>query len=271
LREREHVVLVIDDEPPMRDLLSRFLKREGFVVRTAADGETGLKLAKQIRPRAILLDVMMPRMDGWAVLAALKADPELAGIPVIMVTVIGERSLGYSLGAVDYLTKPVEWERLKRMLDRHRCPDPPCPVLLVEDDAATRELLRDRLSRDGWHVVEAENGRVALDRVAENRPALILLDLMMPEMNGIAFVQELRKHPEWRSIPVVVVTAKDITAAEREHLLGQVRQIIQKDKTSLEELIWEVRKTVGAPAAVGGAEARDKLRKAGADVGNVSG
>jgi CheY-like chemotaxis protein len=239
-------VLVIDDDPNARALLSRFLIREGFAVRTAADGPTGMKLARSARPRAILLDVMMPHMDGWAVLAALRADPETADIPVIMVTIVDEKNLGYSLGAADYLTKPVEWERLKRTLDRYRCAHPPCPVLVVEDDASTRELLRDMLAREGWQVIEAANGRVALDRVAENRPQLILLDLMMPEMNGFAFLQELRQHPEWQSIPVVIVTAKDVTAADRERLRGQVKQIVQKDRTSTAELIWEVRKVVGA-------------------------
>jgi PAS domain S-box-containing protein len=242
------LVLVIDDDASTRELLTRFLRRDGFVVHCAGDGAAGLDMARRLRPSAIILDVMMPRMDGWAVLSALKADPDLADVPVIMVSILDERGLGYSLGAADYLTKPLDWPRLKRVLDRFRCADPPCPVLVVEDDAGARGLLRDMLEREGWSVAEAENGRVALDRIAENRPELILLDLMMPEMNGFALVQALRERPEWRGIPIVVVTARDVTAEDRERLRGQVRQIVRKDQASPEALIGEVRKAIGGPA-----------------------
>ncbi|HEY0524705.1 MAG TPA: response regulator [Stellaceae bacterium] len=254
--QQQQFVLVIDDDASTRDLLTRFLERHGFAVRSAGDGATGLAMARRMRPSAIILDVMMPRMDGWSVLSALKADPDLADVPVIMVSIANEKGLACSLGADDYLTKPIDWPRLKRILDRHRCAEPPCPVLVVEDDADTRRLLRDMLEREGWTVAEAENGRVALDRIAENLPELILLDLMMPEMNGFALVQELRKRPEWRAIPIVVVTARDLTAEDRERLQGQVRQIFHKDEADPEALIWEVRKAIGpargcdAPPAV---------------------
>ena len=151
---------------------------------------------------------MMPGMDGWAVLAALKADAATADIPVIMVTIVDDRNLGYALGAADYLTKPIDRERLIAVLARYR---PERPILVVDDDPALRELLRRTLEREGYAVVEAADGRSALARIEERVPGLILLDLMMPHMNGFELLTELRARPEWRGIPVVVVTAKDLT------------------------------------------------------------
>jgi PAS domain S-box-containing protein len=239
-------ILVIDDDPTVHDLMRRFLSKEGFWVETAASGESGLILAKQLRPAAITLDVMMPGMDGWAVLAALKADPNLADIPVIMLTMVDDKNLGYALGVSDYLTKPINRDRLAAVLSKYHCEQLRCSVLLVEDDPVTREMMRRMLEREGWLVAEAENGRVALERVAENQPQLILLDLMMPEMDGFEFITELRKTPKWRSIPVVVITAMDLTQEERLRLNGFVTQILQKGAYSREELLLEVRELVAA-------------------------
>ena len=239
-------VLVIDDDPAIRDLMQRFLGRDGFHVVTAAGGEEGLRRAQEIRPDAITLDVMMPGMDGWAVLAALKADAKLAPIPVIMLTIVDDRNLGYALGAADYLTKPIDRDRLMAVLARHRRDQ---PVLVVEDDADTRELLRRLLEREGFAVVEAETGRVALDRVREQPPGLILLDLMMPEMDGFEFLAELRRQTGGRGIPVVVVTAKDLTPADHERLNGQVQRILQKGADTREDLLAELRELVAGVAA----------------------
>ena len=140
-------------------------------------------------------------MDGWAVLTALKADPTLADIPVIIVTLVDEKHVGYTLGAVDYLTKPIDWRRLPAVLQKYQRADPFCRVLLVEDDARTRKILRTRLEKQGWPVIGAENGRVALERMAESLPDLILLDLMMPEVDGFQFLDHVRTHEGWRYIP----------------------------------------------------------------------
>jgi CheY-like chemotaxis protein len=239
-------ILVIDDDPTVHDLMRRFLSKEGFWVEAAASGESGLVLARQLRPAAITLDVMMPGMDGWAVLTALKADPDLADIPVIMLTMVDDKNLGYALGASDYLTKPIHRDRLAAVLSKYHCAQLRCSVLLVEDDPVTREMMRRMLEREGWLVAEAENGRVALDYVVKSQPELILLDLMMPEMDGFEFITELRKTPEWRSIPVVVITAMDLTQEERLRLNGYVTQILQKGAYSREELLLEVRELVAA-------------------------
>ena len=239
-------VLVIDDDPTARDLMQRFLAKEGYAAVTAQSGEEGLRLARELKPMAITLDVMMPKMDGWAVLSSLKADSELAPIPVIMLTIVDDRNLGYTLGASDYMTKPIDRERLGAVLNKYRCETPPCPILLVEDDTATREMVSTMLAREGWAVGEAGDGAEALERVAENRPNVILLDLMMPRMDGFEFLAELRKHEAWRNIPVVVLTAMDLTAEERNRLSGSVRKIMQKGATSREDLLAEVRELVAA-------------------------
>src|SRR5205085_6225697 len=135
--------------------------REGFTVQTASDGEEGLRLARQLRPVAITLDVMMPGLDGWTVLSMLKADASVCHIPVIMLTMMDDKKRGYALGAANYMTKPIDRTRLAQILKKYRCPHPPCPVLLVEDDAATRQMMCSMLERAGWSVAEAENGRVA--------------------------------------------------------------------------------------------------------------
>jgi CheY-like chemotaxis protein len=218
-------------------------------MQAAASGEEGLRLAKALRPALITLDVLMPGMDGWTVLTALKADPDVADIPVIMLTIVDDKHMGYTLGATDYLIKPIDWERLAVILRKYHCAHPPCPVLVVEDDAVMREMLRRRLENEGWLVREAEQGRAALARVAEQAPELILLDLMMPEMDGFQFVEELRKHEAWRSIPIVVITAKDLTEEDHLRLNGYVEKILQKGAYSREALLAEVRELVAAYAA----------------------
>jgi CheY-like chemotaxis protein len=238
--DANRTVLVIDDDPTARDLMQRFLSKEGFQVITAADGDTGLHIAKQLHPLAITLDVMMPGMDGWSVLTTLKADPDLADIPVIMLTIVSDKNMGYALGASDYLLKPIRRERLVTILEKYRCPPSACQVLIVEDDEPTRELMRRMLEKAGWEVAEAENGRVALTKLSETRPELILLDLMMPEMDGFQFINEVRRQPEWAAIPIVIVTAMDLTPEERKRLNGSVQHILQKGSYSRDELLQEV-------------------------------
>ncbi len=240
------VVLVIDDDPTVRELMERFLVREGFPVVTAANGVEGLRRARELRPAAITLDVVMPDLDGWTVLAALKGDPELADIPVIFVTILDEKTRGYSLGAADYLVKPIDRERLAHVLTRI-CGDRPARrILLVEDDETTRTVTRHALERDGWSITQAENGRVALARLAEDQPDVILLDLMMPEMDGFEFLAEVRRHPSWREIPILVLTAKDLTDEDRRRLNGEVERIIQKGAYDRDELLREVGRVLAA-------------------------
>ena len=234
-------VLVIDDNAAQRDLMQRFLDKEGFSVRCASTGEEGLRLAKELLPIAITLDVMMPGMNGWTVLQALRTDPALADIPVIMLTMVDDPERGFALGATDYVTKPVNRQRLSRILKRYSCASPPCPVLIVDDDQKVRASMRKMLEKNGCRVSEAENGEVALAMMEHDRPSLIFLDLLMPVMDGFAFADKVRTHRDWRSIPIVVVTAHDLTGAERKRLNGYVETIIQKDGHSVEALLADVR------------------------------
>jgi PAS domain S-box-containing protein len=251
-------VLVADDDPAAREMLRRVLTREGFQVVMAQGGEECLQLARKLRPRAITLDVMMTGMDGWAVLSALKADANLADIPVIMLTVVDDKNLGFSLGASDYLTKPLDRERLMATLKKHCTPASLGLALIAEDHTATRDLLRRTLEKDGWTVVEAANGREALAILKDRRPSLILLDLMMPEVDGFEFLAEVRQHPEWQSIPVVVLTAKELSEEDRLFLNGSmalsshVKRLLQKGTFSLDDLARQVRDLARPTSVVGG-------------------
>jgi PAS domain S-box-containing protein len=247
--------LVIDDDPAARELLEAFFRKEGFSVAVATTGPDGVRMARELRPAIITLDVMMPGMDGWAVLTQLKAEPELAEIPVIMVTIVDDRNLGYALGATDYLTKPVDRDRLATLVRKYRRQSGRDVVLVVEDDAGTRDMLRKTLEKEGWDVAEAANGRIGLDQVAHAKPSLILLDLMMPEMDGFAFVTELRRTEEGRRIPVVVLTSKDITGEDRRRLTGFVELILQKGAASRETILAEIRSLLKTAHASGAKEA----------------
>ncbi|HEV8624763.1 MAG TPA: response regulator [Acidimicrobiia bacterium] len=237
-------VLVIEDDATVRQLLEGVLTDEGYRVVTAASDTDTVELARQMHPDAITLDLALPSLTGWNLLAAIKADSELSEVPVIVLLVV-EEAAGVPLGATDYLTKPVQRERLVGLLRTH-CRDQAAPVLVVEDDADTREMLQRMLEREGFSVTEAADGRAGLERVAEQRPSLILLDLLMPEMNGFEFLAELQTRPEWRSIPVVVVTAKDLTAEEHARLSGRVAEVLRKGAYTRERLLSEVRERVAA-------------------------
>jgi signal transduction histidine kinase/DNA-binding response OmpR family regulator len=238
------LVLLVDDDKATREVLTRGLEKEGFRLVVAASGEEALQLARERKPDVISLDVLMPGMDGWTVLRSLKADPLTAPIPVVMVSMLDDRDVGHALGASDYLTKPFDRQRLVSALRRHRRDGTQRPVLVVEDDAPTRDVIRRALERDGWAVSEAENGRRGLLSVARSVPDVIVLDLMMPEMDGFQFVAELRRSESGRKIPIVVVTAKEITDEDQRRLNGQVRRVLHKGSFSREELSSELRRAL---------------------------
>ena len=240
LPEGAKTILVIDDDPTVHDLMQRFLTKDGFRVESALSGEAGLALARKLRPDAITLDVMMPSLDGWAVLAGLKADPEIADIPVIMLTIVDNKTMGYALGASEYLTKPIDRNRLSAILKKYQC-QLASPILIIDDEEANRQMLRRMLEKEGWTVMEAKNGRVGLEQIAQCKPELILLDLVMPEMNGFGFIEELQKHQSWHSIPIVVLTAKDITPEDCQKLNGCVEKVLQKGSGNFDDLLNQVR------------------------------
>jgi adenylate cyclase len=233
-------VLVIDDDATARELIATYLVGEGFAIETAASGVDGLKKVRELRPAAVTLDIMMPDVDGWTVLAAVKGDPVLADIPVVIVTIVDEQRRGIALGAAGYLTKPIDRERLIEIVSRFRVIDAPGSVLVVEDDEDQRQLVRAILGARGWTVREAANGRLALDAITAELPDVILLDLMMPEMDGFEVVAALQADAAWRDIPVVVVTALDVTGEARARLNGGVEQILSKHAAAPGELMARV-------------------------------
>jgi len=236
-------VLVVDDDPVVHDLMKSFLGKEGFEVHVASSGEEGIRLAREIRPNVITLDVAMPSMDGWSILSSLKADAELHEIPVIMLTMIDDKSIGYALGASDYLTKPINREHVVAAIRRHFSGPSDKSVLIVEDDLDTREILKSTLEKDGRRVLTAENGRVALEVAGDSSIGLILLDLMMPEMDGFQFLEEFRRRFSAERVPIIVLTAKDLTVKDRLCLDQWVKRVVQKGGNS-NSLLQEVRELV---------------------------
>jgi signal transduction histidine kinase/DNA-binding response OmpR family regulator len=234
-------VLVIDDDPTVHELMERFLTREGFAVETAQGGERGLQKARELQPDVITLDVLMPQVDGWNTLERLKDDEQLADIPVVMVTIIGDKNMGFSLGASDYLTKPVDRDRLADVLAEHAGTPDSQPILIAEDDADTRELLERTIERSGWEAKTAENGRQALDKLEEGvEPEALLLDLMMPELDGFELLDEIRERPEFDNLPVIVVSAADLSDNQRRRLDENVDRILHKGEHAREQLIDEL-------------------------------
>jgi PAS domain S-box-containing protein len=241
------LVLVIDDDAATRDLLSRFLRREGFAVRCAPDGAEGLAMARQLRPSAILLDVMMPRMDGWAVLSALKADPALAETPVVMITVVQERGLAFSLGAADYLNKPVRWDRLRRVLDRFRRDVAPGTVLLLERDAMERAELQGMLAAEGWTVEAAGDVEGALARLATApTPQVLIIEMRTSAITeDFALLRELRRRPGLQDLSVVALTAGEVDPAALARLREEVQTILPAEEART-ELVSQLKRVAQA-------------------------
>ena len=191
----------------------------------------------------------MPDLDGWSVLKALKDDPELREIPVVLVTIMGDRDMGFALGAADFITKPFERERLVQAVNRHRRGDGAAKVLVVDDDPKSRDVLRRTLTKEGWTVAEAANGREALDQLERGRPALVLLDLMMPEMDGFEVLERMRREEAWRDIPVIVVTAKDLTREDVDRLNGHVAKVLQKGAYQRRNLVRDIHAMIARQVA----------------------
>ncbi len=226
----QKTILVIDDDLAVHDIMRRFLVKQGFAVQTVTTGSEGLRLAREIRPQAITLDVILPDIDGWSVLSQIKSDSELAEVPVIMMSFVNDQSRGYALGASEYLTKPIDRQRLYEVLQRCCQEGENREILLIDDDPIIRDLLTHQLEPAGWIVKTAENGIEGLHLLNSGfYPNLIILDLLMPKMNGFEFLQALRQDSLYDAIPVILMTAKDLTFIERQSLQGQVEEILIKD------------------------------------------
>ena len=246
-------VLVIDDDPNVHRMIEKALSSENFNFHFASRGEEGLKIAKEQRPSVITLDVMMPGLDGWAILAKLKEDPDTRNIPVVMLSIVANQELGFALGASEYLTKPVAIDSLRDCITRYASRNPEGPILILEDDPEIRELTRRLLANENYSSTSADNGVHGIEQLRAIKPCMILLDLMMPVMDGFEFLAELSKNDEWRDIPVVVLTAKELTREDYQKLVGRTEKVFAKDANVQEILLAEIRRVLsrssGDPAA----------------------
>ncbi len=233
-------VLVVDDDQGVRDLLFRYLSKEGYLVECVASGDEGIKRAKEILPMAIILDVMMPRKDGWAVLQDIKNDPTLKSIPVVMYTMLDEKNFGLAIGASEYLIKPVNKEKILQVLEKYKQRAPSEYILIVDDNPDLRTMASRAIQKAGWEVRTADNGKSALALLEIILPSIIFLDIMMPVMDGFEFLSIFQNREEWKHIPVVVITSKDLMAEERQQLNGIVKKVIQKGDFTPEKLLKQI-------------------------------
>ncbi len=222
-------VLVVDDDPAVHDILEATLSKEGYHLMHAKDGVEALDMMRKNPPDIVTLDVMMPKIDGWSVLGIMKSESALEHIPVIMLTIVDDRNLGFSLGAAEYMTKPIDRNRLIALVQRVAPKDRTGRILVVDDDADVRALVKTTLDDVGMRADEAVNGQEALDWLEQHpAPSLVLLDLMMPKMDGFEFLERVRQKPEFRELPIVVLTAKDLTESERTFLARNTLLILSK-------------------------------------------
>lgn len=245
VQEDAPLILVVEDESQASNLLGTYLIGAGYNVAYAYDGEEGLTMAGKLRPAAITLDIILPKMDGWEVLKRLKQDPVLEAIPVIIVSIVDNKELGFSLGATEYFVKPLGRTELLAKLGRlsflSRAREMPTTILVVDDDPQALEFLQTVLAREGFGVITASDGKEGIRLAKEKRPDLILLDLLMPEMDGFQVLENLRREPSTQGIPVVVVTAKDITEKEKDRLNGQIAALSKKGTFSSHDFLREIR------------------------------
>jgi signal transduction histidine kinase/DNA-binding response OmpR family regulator len=245
-REKTSTVLVIDNDTSIKDLLERSISSDGFHVEVACGGRKGLERAEDLRPDLILLDVVLSDMSGWSVLSQLKQNPGLVHVPVVMHSMIDERSTAATLGAADYIIKPAERDALVACVRRNLRHKRGVRMLLLDADVDSRRLTRMVFENEGWNVIEGGDGEVGLIRVAEHLPSAIVVDLNMPRMNGMEFLKRLRATPEWKAIPVLALTAQPIGDDEHDYLLEYVDMVVEKGPCSYDALLRRLRELTGS-------------------------
>jgi CheY-like chemotaxis protein len=242
------LVLIVEDDPDTSSLLAESLSGAGYRVRQAMSGSLGLHLARQLEPAAITLDVMMPGMDGWRVLQALKSDPRTAQIPVVVCSIVDNRALGYRLGASDYLIKPVDPLQLSealRSVSQSDAAEGDGYVLIVDDEHGARDLLATALQRAGYTIRTAASGETALRMISKSVPQAVLSDLMMPGgMSGYELIARLRTDPRTEHVPILVITGRDMTPDDRKLILGQITEVIRKGDLMMSDLESRLRESL---------------------------
>jgi len=242
------LVLVVEDDPPAGELLSRQLRRAGFRTEVVRSGSDVMARARQQKPAAITLDILLPGLDGWEVLTQLKRDEATSSIPVIVITVVDNPELGIALGALDYFVKPVPARELVGRLRRFKLvpngASRMTQVLVVDDESANRDWLKEVLEPAGFGVISAVGGREAIELARARRPDLVLLDLLMPEVSGFDVVEALRADKTMAKTPIMVLTAKDLTDDDKKQLNGRVSSILHRGTTGASDLVSILRQTI---------------------------
>jgi len=253
-KSKQPTVLVVDDEAQDRELLANYLSPEGYRIVTAASGDEAMTKARDFHPDVITLDILMPSGSGWEMLYRLRNTPETAKTPIVVVSIVDQKQLGFSLGAAEYLVKPVSKEVLLEALSRHIISDRKTSFtcLIIDDDQETLCLVSEVLSSLGGTPVTIDNGKSALEFLKEHKVDVILLDLLMPEMDGFEVLRRVKESPELQHLPIVIMTAKEITQTERELLERQSRGLIQKGDKWKDQLLASIRKVIAAENPVAG-------------------
>jgi CheY-like chemotaxis protein len=235
------LVLIVDDEPSACELIVSYLAPEGYATDTARSGKEALAKARGLQPAAITLDILMPGASGWETLHQLRDDPETASIPIIVVSIVDQVKLGMTLGAAEYLVKPVQKDELLAAVRRNANPEANRRCLAVDDDPQDLRLMNDVLVQAGYSVELARNGKEALESMGVNPPDLVLLDLIMPEIDGFEVIRRMHDDEVLQAIPVIVLTAKDLTIDERDLLAASTRALFAKHGDWGTELLRDVR------------------------------
>ena len=236
-------ILVIDDDNVFLEQIKKVLSKHGYKVYTENKGEKGILKAKNILPDVIILDIIMPKENGWYIYDKLTKIPSISKIPIITIGDYDKIQDGF--GIVDFLNKPINWKKLNQLLNKYTLPKSYDKyILIVDDDLTTRTILSKMLKKDGWNVKKAQNGKIAINKLIANKPELILLDLMMPVMDGFEFIKIVKRNASWKSIPIIVITSKDLTEDDYYFLSEKVESVIQKGKYTRKELIKKIVTTI---------------------------
>ena len=242
-------MLVIDDQADMFHILEQTLGDAGYQVVGALSGEDGIEKARSLKPFAITLDIMMPQKDGWQVLHELKQHAETKDIPVIILTIVDDKAMGFRLGAADYLMKPLHEGSVLRALEKLTKSNggvAPRRLLVVDDDPKVVDLVRQTLDEKKFSIASADDGRTALAQIETDPPDAILLDLIMPHMDGFQFIETIQKSAKFRDIPIIVLTARSLSKDEERDLKQSVAKIVQKQGLGSDKLAREIQKILGA-------------------------
>ncbi|MES2769097.1 MAG: response regulator [Bdellovibrionota bacterium] len=238
-------ILIIDDEAFVHDLFTKNLEEFRVEILSAYNAKEGIESTRKNKPDLILLDITLPDLSGWDVMSILKSDKELAGIPIIISTTTEEKNKAYTIGAADFLQKPVDNERFLRLLLNYRCKNPPCLALVVDDNENNRKVMERSLVQESWNVKTVDSGAEALEFLKSNKPEIIFLDLMMPDMDGFEVLDKIKSHEAWLDIPVIIVTAKDLTEEDKKRLNNKMESILTKENFSSEKAKHEILRILG--------------------------